>query len=100
MAARPLRQDEDQQDDDSREDGRGKRTAPFEAPRGDRLVEEVADRRAQRPSQDEGRPEQDDTADPSREVKEREDDKPAAEHQGTAAIAKSPAAFAQITRRP
>ena len=58
MRAGALRQQCDASDDDGRKDSRGIKAAEVEPAIAERLVEQVAQRRAQRPGQDEGGPEQ------------------------------------------
>ena len=72
MRSGALRKQRDQSEDRHREDSRRQRPAEFEPALGDRLVEEVADGRAERPGQDEGRPEQSDPTDARRELDDRQ----------------------------
>src|ERR1700681_4189776 len=58
MRAGSLRQNEKTAEDKDRDDSRSKRAAQGKAAIADGLVEEIADGRAQRPGQDERRPEQ------------------------------------------
>src|SRR5690348_9264954 len=101
MAAGALRKDQDQEDDHDREHGRGEGAAPFEAALVDRLVEKVADGRAERASEDESGPEQEDPADlATSEIEDREDQEPCAEYERAAAIAEAPSSFAGCVSRP
>ena len=58
MRAGPLRQNQQTAEDKDRDDSRSKRAAQGKAAIADGLVEEIADGRAQRPGQNECRPEQ------------------------------------------
>ena len=60
MRARPLRQQQKSRQDQHRDDGRSDRPAQGETAMISRLIEEIPDRRAKRPGQDERRPEQQD----------------------------------------
>jgi len=51
-----LRKQQNAGDDDGAENGRSRKTTESEPAIGDRFVQKIADRRAQRTRQDEGRP--------------------------------------------
>jgi hypothetical protein len=57
MRSRTLRQKQNASDNENGDDSGGHRPTEIQPTLRDRLVEEVADRRTQRPRQDEGRPE-------------------------------------------
>jgi crotonobetainyl-CoA:carnitine CoA-transferase CaiB-like acyl-CoA transferase len=73
MGARPLRQDRDSGQDQSRDHRGGDWAAESQSAIADRLVEEVADSCAERPGQDERRPEQQNARDIRAIIKNGED---------------------------
>lgn len=82
-------EDQDKQHDGDGEHGGGDGKAEREPTPGDRLVKEIADRRTQRPRQDEGRPEQDHTRNPCPEMERGDHGERSAEHQRRAGIAEA-----------
>jgi sugar phosphate permease len=92
QALGPLRQQQHQQQHACQQRaGRGV-TAQRQAAAGDRLVEEVADRRAERPGQDESSPEQGRARDTGAVDQDHHQRQARREQHRTAAIAESPAA--------
>src|SRR5579884_1336145 len=100
MASCPLRKEQDEYDDGNKEHERRDRAAQRKTAFRHGLVEEIANRRAERPCQDEGRPEQDDPACPRCKVKNCEDREGGAEDQCRARITKTPSTIAKIVGGP
>src|SRR5580698_455523 len=86
MLAGPLRQDEDASDNERRDDRRRDRAAERQSAVADRLVEEIADRGAERPRQDESGPEQEDPRDAGEEIGRREQRQPGGKHKSAVFI--------------
>ena len=68
MLACPLRQDEKTADNENADDGRSDRPAKRQSAIANRFIEKVADRRSERPRQDEGGPEQEYARDIGEEI--------------------------------
>ena len=88
MTTRPLRKDGHQRDDRDQNDGRCHRPAKSEASLCSGLVEEIADGRAERPSQNERCPEQQDARDVRPAVEPGQDHQCSPEDDRAAAIPK------------
>jgi hypothetical protein len=82
-----LRQNDDTRDDESADDSGGDRPAESKASVVHRLVEEIADRGAERPRQDEGRPEQKDARHIGHEIDRDQRRQPGGKYQRAAVIA-------------
>src|SRR6185503_6786251 len=80
MLSSALRQNQNQHDNDDEQHRRGQWPAPFQPAFRDRLVEEIADCRAQRTSEDERCPEQPHAVRARREVKDCEHRETRSEH--------------------
>src|ERR1700720_3475675 len=86
MLPRALRQNDDACDYERADDSRSDGTAESEAAVVHGLVEEIADRGAERPRQDEGRPEQKDAGYIRHEIERDKCRQSGREHQRTAVI--------------
>src|SRR5437868_3374244 len=101
MASRPLREQQNQRNDDNCEDTSGNRSAEIKPALAQRLVEEVAHCRAERPRENEGRPEEENAAHPrAGEVKDGKDRQSSTKHQGGARVTETPSAIANTVRGP
>ena len=99
MLPRPLRQDEQAKEDEGRNHGRSQRAAERKAAIAHRLVEEVADGSAERPCEDEGRPENQHARDVRPQVKPDDCGQPRGEHDRAAFVAEATGTGQPVTER-
>src|SRR5580704_7009070 len=99
MCSGALRQDEQTDNDEGGNDGGGDWPAERQPAVADGLVEEVADGGAERPRQDEGRPEQRHARHAGPEIQCRDDRKRGAEYQCAAFIAETASVGDPVTER-
>src|ERR1700730_17296861 len=89
VASGPLPEDENAGDNEEGKKRRDREATDGETAVGNRLVEKVADGRAQGTREDEGTPEQQRARDVGKEVRRRDDSQPGTENQGAALVAQS-----------